>query len=132
MNKKPIIQICFTLKTGLTPEIIREKMISLKEKLDNLYGKHCYECRSCHLSRKLCIDKGFTTDIPDIFDAVFGDAYICELHSETKFDEAMTRINTYRQNLAKKADKLVILNNENVNNVALELELFTQNRVIIL
>ena len=132
MNKKPIIQICFTLKTGLTSEIIREKMISLKEKLDATYGEHCYECRSCHLSRKLCIDKGFATDVPDIFDAVFGDDYICELHSETNFTEAMTHINEYRQNLAKKADRLVILNNESIGNVTLELEMFTQNRVIIL
>lgn len=132
MNKKPIIQICFTLKTGLTPEIIREKMESLKEKLDNLYGEHCYECRSCHLSRQLCMDKGFTTEVPDIFDAVFGDDYVCELHSETNFTDAMTHINDYRTNLAKKADKLVILNNESIGNVALELELFTQNRVMIL
>lgn len=101
-------------------------------KLDNLYGEHCYECRSCHLSRKLCIEKGFATDVPDIFDAVFGDDYVCELHSETNFADAMTRINDYRQNLAKKADKLVILNNENIGNVALELEMFTQNRVMIL
>lgn len=132
MNKKPIVQICFTLKTGLTPEIIRGKMASLKKKLDNLYGEHCYECRSCHLSRQLCIDKGFTTDVPDIFDAVFGDDYVCELHSETNFDNAMSKINEYRLNLAKKADKLVILNNESIGNVTLELEMFTQNRVLIL
>lgn len=132
MNNKPIIQICFTLKTGLTSETILEKMKLLKAKLDNLYGEHCYECRSCHLSRKLCIEKGFATDVPDIFDAVFGDDYVCELHSETNFADAMTRINDYRQNLAKKADKLIILNNESIGNVALELEMFTQNRVMIL
>lgn len=43
MNNKPIIQICFTLKTGLTSETILEKMKSLKAKLDNLYGEHCLE-----------------------------------------------------------------------------------------
>lgn len=90
MNKKPIVQICFTLKTGLTPEIIREKMESLKEKLDHLYGEHGYECRSCHLSRKLCMEKGFTTEVPDIFDAVFGDDYVCELHSETNFADELS------------------------------------------
>ena len=39
MNNKPIIQICFTLKTGLTSETILEKMKLLKAKLDNLYGE---------------------------------------------------------------------------------------------
>ena len=78
------------------------------------------------------MEKGFATNVPDIFDAVFGDDYVCELHSETNFTDAMTRINDYRTNLAKKADKLVILNNESIGNVALELELFTQNRVMIL
>ena len=132
MKTKPIIQICFTLKTGLTSKMIQEKMIELKKKLDAIYGEHCYECRSCHLSRILCIDKGLPTDVPDIFDTVFGDDYICELHSETRFADAMTRIEDYRKGLAKKADKLVILNNESIGNVALELELFTNNRVIIL
>lgn len=132
MAKRPIIQICFSLKTGLTPAVIQTKMLELKEKLDSIYGKHNYECRSCHLSRTLCLDKGLPTDVPDIFDNVFGNDYVCELHKETDFATAIGNINEYRKQLAAKADKLVILNNENVNNVALELELFTQNRVMIL
>lgn len=127
-----IVQICFSLKTGLTLSDIKNKLIMLKEQLDAIYGEGGYECRSCHLSRTLCINKGFTTDIPDMFDDIFGNQYICELKDETNFDTAMSKINDYRKQLAMKADKLVILNGENITNVALELELFTQHRVMIL
>lgn len=131
-NKTPIIQICFTLKTGLTPEQIRSKMQDLKTLLDTTYGEHSYECHSCHLSRRLCIDKGFTTEVPDIFAEVFGRDYICELQDETSFDEAMKKINAYRQGLALKADRLVILSEDAVSNVKLELQLFTQNKVLVI
>lgn len=127
-----IVQICFSLKTGLTLSDIKNKLIMLKEQLDAIYGKDGYECRSCHLSRTLCINKGFTTDIPDMFNDIFGNQYICELKDETNFDTAMSKINDYRKQLSMKADKLVILNGENITNVALELELFTQHRVMVL
>lgn len=130
--KKPIVQICFSLKSNLTLDEIRTKMKTLKTKLDKLYGTNNYETRSCHLSRQLCLNKGFTTDIPDLFDEVFGENYVCELSPETDFSTAMAKINDYRIELSKKADKLVILAGETVTNVALELELFTQNRIMIL
>lgn len=126
-----LIQVCFTLKTGLSMEELRKKMLNLKLKLDEQYGENQYTVSSCHLSKKLCIDKGFTTDVPDMFEDVFGKNYICALTEDT-FDEAMANINSHREALSKKADKLVILAGETVTNVALELELFTQNRVMVL
>ena len=129
--KKPIIQLCFSLKTGLTMETLKTKMETVKTKLDEMYGEHCYEVRSCHLSKQLCLEKGFSTDVPDLFSEIFEDDYICELANETKFEEAMKKINDYRSELSKKATNLIILAGENVTNVALELELFTKNRVMI-
>lgn len=130
--KKPIIQICFSLKTGLTIEDIRNRLKTLKAKLDETYGEHSYECRSCHLTKKLCIEKGFSTEVPDMFEEIFGTDYICELSDEKDFTTAISHINDHRAALARKADKLVILNSEPVNNVSLELELFTQNRVMVI
>ena len=130
--KKPIIQICFSLKTGLTMDALRTKMKRLKIQLDVLYGENNYETRSCHLSRQLCLSKGFTTEVPDLFDEIFGDNYVCELNSESDFDTAMSKINDYRIGLSKKADKLVILAGETVTNIALELELFTQYNVMVI
>lgn len=127
---KPIVQVCFSLKTGLTIEELKEKMTVLKEKLDEQYGAKAYTVSSCHLSRRLCVEKGFNTDVPDMFNEIFGDNYVCELTEKT-YDEAMTNINMHRTELSKKADKLVILSGETVTNVRLELELFTQNRVLV-
>lgn len=129
--KKPIIQLCFSLKTGLTMETLKTKMETVKTKLDEMYGEHCYEVRSCHLSKSLCLEKGFSTEVPDLFSEIFGNDYICELANESKFEEAMKKINDYRSELSKKATNLIILAGENVTNVALELELFTKNRVMI-
>lgn len=130
--KKPIIQICFSLKTGLTMDELKTKMKNLKTKLDELYGENNYETHSCHLSRQLCLNKGFTTEVPDLFDEIFGDNYVCELHAESDFNTAMSKIDDYRTQLSKKADKLVILAGETVTNVALELELFTQYNVMVI
>lgn len=131
---KPIIQICFSLKTGLMPEMIEEKLITLRDKLDQRYGKNCYVCSSCHLSRTLCEEKGFDTAVPDMFERVFGTNYVCELDSEPDFTTAMQNINEHRTKLAEKADDLVLLSDDQITNVALELELelFTRHHVIVL
>lgn len=129
--KKSIIQLCFSLKTGLTMETLKTKMKMVKTKLDEMYGEHCYEVHSCHLSKQLCLEKGFSTEVPDLFFEIFENDYICELANESKFEEAMKKINDYRLELSKKATNLIILANENVTNVAFELELFTKNRVMI-
>lgn len=129
---KPIIQICFSLKTGLTIPMIEEKLLKLKDTLDKKYGASNYTCASCHLSKALCEEKGFSTDVPDLFDRVFGTDYICELDSEPDFATAMANINKHRMELSRKAEDLVLLSNDQITNVALELELFTQNHVIVL
>ena len=127
-----ICQVCFSLKTGLTIDEVKNKLYSLRAKLTEEFGEDGYEVRSCHLSHDLCIDAGFSTEIPDTFNMVFGDQYVCELEDEKSFDLAMKNINKYREQLSKKADKLVILAGETVTNVALELQLFTDNKVMVL
>lgn len=129
---RPIIQICFSLKTGLTTQMIEEKLITLKEKLDGKYGAGNYICSSCHLSKALCEEKGFDTAVPEMFNRVFGLYYVCELDSEPDFATAMANINAHRTRLAEKAEDLVLLSNDQITNVALELELFTNHHVIVL
>ena len=131
MNNKKIVQVCFSLKNGLSMTELREKMLELKEKLNETYGADGFELRSCHLTRRLCIEKSLSTDVPDMFAEIFGENYVCELTEDT-FAEAMANIDRHRIELSKKADKLVILAGETVTNVALELELFTKNRVMVL
>lgn len=131
MTQKPIIQICFSLKKGLTRDELKSKLTKLKSELDSLYPDTGYELRSCHLSRKLCIEKCYDTSVPDLFEEIFGDNYVCELTEDT-FDEAMANIHKHREELSKKAKKLVLLSNEEITNVALELKLFTQNQVLVI
>lgn len=126
---KPIIQICFSLKTGLTIPEIRQKMQELKAKLDTQFSE--YEVHSCHLSKTVCLASSLGTEVPDMFQEIFGDDYVCEI-TETNKEEAFANINKHREELSKKADRLVILSGETVTNVALELRLFTDNRVIVL
>lgn len=126
--KKPIIQISFSLKNGLTIPEIREKLIQTKEKLDKQY--HEYEVHSCHLSREICIAAGFGTEVPDMFEEIFGENYICEITEKTK-EAAFANINKHREALSRKADRLVILSEEQMTNVALEIQLFTHNSIII-
>ena len=129
---KKIIQVCFTLKNGLLDnDTLKLKMENLKKRLVSKYGDNGFEVRSCHLSREICIEKDFPTTVPDMFKEIFSDSYICEL-TETTYDEAMANIMTHRSELSCKADELVIIEADPVSNVALELDLFTQGRVIIL
>lgn len=124
-----IVQISFSLKTGLTMTDIREKLQALKTKLDNAYSK--YEVHSCHLSKTICVNSSLTTEIPDLFEEIFGSKYICEL-TETTLNEALNNMDNHRTDLAKKADRLVLLAKDELTNVALELQLFTDNHVLVI
>lgn len=128
--RKKIIQICFSLKTGLTIEKIKTKLLNVKDTFNTMYGENNFEVHSCHLSKKLCEEKGFSTEVPDLFNEIFGTNYVCELTEET-FDEAMANINDHRKELSRKADNLVMITNDD-SNVSLELQLFTQGKVFML
>lgn len=124
-NEKTIIQISFSFNTSLTRKDIERKLRLVKTASDNKFGKHNYEIHSCHLSRKLCLEKGFSTDVPDVFDKIFGDDYVCELSNEPDFITAMKNIDDHRRQLNKKADCIVIFDS-NPTNVGLKRNLFTE------
>lgn len=126
---KPIIQVCFSLKNDLTMDVIRQKLKNLKEKLDAEFPKG-YKVKSCHLNRAICIEQNFSTDIPDMFDDIFGTDYECMV-TAVNMQEAKLHMQMYRETLSKQADKLVILSETELTNVALEIELFTKNQIII-
>lgn len=131
MSKTPIIQVCFSLKSNLTNNDIYDKMVKLKAELDRYHDGDPYLVKSCHLTKPICEDAGFDTAIPDMFETVFHDQYQSEL-TETDFKSAMANMNQHREELARKADRLVLLAGEEVGNVSLELKLFTNSRVIVI
>lgn len=128
---KPIVQICFSLKNGLTVETLKTKLTELKSQLDDVYQDTGYELHSCHLTKNLCVQKGFETSVPDLFAEIFGDIYHCELTEET-FDDAMRNLGRHRQELSEKADKLVIIAENDATNISLELSLFTDGKIILM
>lgn len=128
---KPIIQVCFTLKNGVTMDSIKEKLKEAKRKLDIIYPNG-YLVKSCHLNRDICKEQGFSTEVHDVFDEIFGNGgYECELTEKTLAD-AKIKMNYHRQKLSMEADKLIVLSETELTNVALEIELFTENRMMII
>ena len=129
MPKRPIVQICFTLKNNMTMDVLEQKLSETKQKLDKKY-KNGYLAKSCHLNRAICQDLGIETTVPDLFETIFGDDYECELN-ETTMAEAKINMKKHRRQLSRKADTLVVLSETELTNVALEIQLFTENRVMI-
>lgn len=121
------IQFCFSVNKDGNEEIIR-KMKEIKEKLEKEYGEE-YEILSCHLPRKILEEKNFSTEIADAFEDIFGDKYKCQVKADT-FEEAMKNINSYRIKTSQCVDRLFILSNSSVSNIALELEYFTNKKIM--
>lgn len=126
-----IIQVCFSLKGKLTLDLIEDKLKTLKLRMDKLYGEGNYEIHSCHLNKEALIEKGIPTEIPDLFESLFGNKYVCEIKSP-HFQDALQEVDQKRTELSKKSNKLVILVGDDIGNVDKELGLFTDDRVIIL
>lgn len=59
---------------------------------------------------------------------IFGYKYKCMVTGKT-FETAIKEMNTYRSNTAKLADKIVIIEEQSISNIALEVELFTNNKI---
>lgn len=126
-----IVQISFSRKSGITMEVLREKMNKMNKMLVEQYGEGNYEVRSCHLSKELCLAKGFSTEIPDLFAEVFADRYVSEVAAESE-ETVMESMNSHRVELSEKADKLFIIIEGMLTNVSTELSLFTNDKVVVL
>lgn len=126
------IQLCFSIKdyTDEDYDLLNTKLTTLKSQLDVEYDTD-YTVHSCHLPRKLVIAAGFDTRCCDILENIFKDKYICEVN-DNDLRVAMTNMNTYREELSKKVDRLVIIANKHLSNVKMEIECFTSNTIIII
>lgn len=131
MSKRPIVQICFTIKNSPDFEDLKKRLLDAKNRLDKDYAPGGYLAMSCHLNRDICNEKKLPTDVPDMFEEVFGkDGYKCQI-TEKHFDNAIKNMQYHRRELATKAERLVILSDTPLTNVELEIELFTNARIII-
>ena len=127
-NKLTKIQICVSAKTEEETKIAVCKIKKLKNKLDVLYSGN-YTLHSCLLPKHILTEKGFNSTLVDTLIETFGDRYSSELDGEKDFDSAISKLDDYRKGLSKKVDNLFIISTTPVSKVALELQLFTENKV---
>lgn len=120
------IQLCFRISED-TNDVVKEKILKIKNELDAELGEGNYMIVSCHLNRKIVADKAFDSTMIDFLHETFGKNYvnICEA---TTFEQAMKDMNTYRTYAANIVDRLYVMD-QNIGNIALELQLFTNNKV---
>lgn len=117
------IQVCFQVKDEAHNAEVKEKLKALKATLNN--GDIVM---SCHLPKSIVEAKGWSTEMCDALTEIFGNQYLCMVYADT-FDEAMDKMNVYRRETALKADKIFVIGEQSVKNIALEIQYFTNNRV---
>ena len=129
-DKVTKIQICVSAKTKEETEEAVAKLKKLKRKLDFIYRD--YTIHSCLLPKHILEEKGFDSRLVDSLINIFGDRYSSELDNEKDFESAMRNLEEHRIKLSKKVDILVILSTAPLSKVAYELELFTENKVMVI
>lgn len=120
------IQLCFRVADVEHNTMVIEKLKEVKDKLEN--AGQPYKVLSCHLNKEIITGKGWDDSIINALHDTFGDKYEnrCEA---TTFEEAMANMNEYRTKVATDVDKIFIVGEQSVGNIALEVELFTQKQI---
>lgn len=121
------IQLCFRIKDADFNKEVQESILKIKEQLDAELGVGNYQIISCHLNKKIVEQKGFDSTMISFLYDTFGERYTNMCEAET-FDEAMEKMNLFRHAVSSVVDRLYIVKEE-IGNVALELELFTNKKV---
>lgn len=118
-----IIQVCFQVKDDTHNNMVIEKLQELKGRIteEDLVI-------SCHLPKHIIEEKGFDPKMTDALNSTFAGQYKCYTKADT-FAEAMKNINSFREKAAYDADKIFIIGEQSIANIALEIELFTNSMV---
>lgn len=117
------IQVCFQVKD-------EEHNNQVIEKLKELKGKIAPEDTiiSCHLPKCIVEEKGWSTMMVDALNSIFENQYISLVNAEN-FDEAMSKMNDYRKEASQIADKIYVIGEQSIANIALEIEMFTNKNI---
>lgn len=121
------IQLCFRITGKDHNEEVRDNILKIKDELDAELGAGNYKIISCHLNKEIVQAKGFDPTMINFLHDTFGEDYINRCCANT-FEEAMKNVNLYRKDVAASVDRLYIINEE-IGNISLELQLFTNNKV---
>lgn len=117
------IQVCFQVKDEVHNAEVKEKLKALKSTLNDTDI-----VMSCHLPKEIVESKGWSTEMCDALKDIFGSQYLCMVYADT-FDEAMSNMDEFRRKTALQADKIFVIGEQSVKNIALEIQYFTNNKV---
>lgn len=121
-----VVQLCFRVGNKAHNDMVVEQLKVVHNELEGL--GELYVVKSCHLNRAIVEAKGFSTETVDALEGIFGEKYVncCEA---TNFEDAMQEMDKYRTKLASEADRIFVIGEQSVGNIALEVELFTRGKV---
>lgn len=119
-----LVQVCFQIKDEEHNEFVKRKLKELKNKLNPETDK----VLSCHLPKPVVESKGWNTDMCDALIDTFGDMYECQVIART-FEEAIKTLTEARIATAKKVDRIYVIGTQDIGNIDLEIQYFTDNKV---
>lgn len=120
------VQVIFRID-DVDNSVIFQKLKRMKDELVKDYGED-FTVHSCHLPRKIVEEKGWNTEVCDMFEHIFGDHYQSEVTAET-YESAMNEMNDYRKKVARMVDKIYVFSNESLGGVAIEIEEFSRGKI---
>lgn len=121
------IQLCFRIAGKDHNEEVKNDILKIKGELDAELGAGNYKIVTCHLNKEIVKSKGFDPTMINFLYDTFGDDYL-NACSHNTFEEAMKHMDLYRKDVAARVDRLYIIKEE-IGNISLELQLFTNNKV---
>lgn len=117
------VQISFALNADL---------VKVRKQLEELAKDTSFEFYSCFPTREQVISKGLDTAIVDILHEVLGNRHTSMLAEYNSFDNAILHIRDARIKTARIVNKMFVLDANIALGVASEMELFTQQKLILL
>lgn len=117
------VQISFGLKANMS---------KVRFQLQDLARDESLEFYSCFPTKAQVYSKGLDTGIVDMLDEVLGNRHTSMLAEYGSFDDAMLHIRDARIKTANIVNKMFVLDASEAFGVATEIEIFTQQKLILL
>jgi hypothetical protein len=125
-NKIVTVQVSFrNPATDQELKLIKDQLIKINGELIAINARVI----SCHLNREIITEKGWSSNVIDTLELVFGEKY-STLVEEKTFADAMANMQTTREKAAAMADVLyVILPKDCLGNMTEEIRLASDDKV---
>lgn len=117
------VQVCFSQDANL--DTVKRELLKLKAE-----GKYIFH--HCFLPRHIVEEKQLPTTIIDMLDEILGDDQVCHLKDYATFHIANAFMDIAREEAAKQAECLIVIDTKFSLGIKKEIELFTDRKVLLL